>query len=242
MDIVLVIAERPEQAKARVERLGLHGVEAIPCVRDWALVRRSLTAHDISLVTINVDRSKASATFFELLKESVAVPLVAFGDRNDPEQMIWHLDHGAADYIPLSTPHQVVAAKIISLLRMATGGQPLIHAGDLTIDISRRVVNLAGAKISLTPIEFRLLGVLAENMGKACSRRMLLKTVWGDGFEDSSHYLRLYIGYLRKKIEPELGSPRMIVTEWGYGYRLVAPKRQTMRRSARPALRKVNTD
>ncbi len=235
MDIVLVIGERPEQAKALAERLGLHGVEAIPCVRDWPLVRRSLAAHDISLITVDVDRSEASAKFFELLKEAVAVPLVALGNRNDPDQVIWHLDHGAADYIPRSTPDRVVGAKIMSLLRMMTGVLS-IRVGDLTIDIDRRVVSLAGVDISLTPIEFRLLGVLAENVGKACSRGMLLKAVWGDDFEDCSHYLRLYIGYLRQKIEPNPGSPRMIITEWGYGYRLVAPAREAMR-SARPVAR-----
>jgi DNA-binding response OmpR family regulator len=241
MDIVLVIGERSEQAKARAERLGLQGIEAIPCVRDWALVRGSLAAHDISLVTVDVDRSQASAKFFELLHESVAVPVVAFGDRNDTDQAIWHLDHGAADYIPRSTPHQVVAAKIMSILRRATGGLPAIHVGDLTIDIDRRVVSLAGRHISLTPTEFRLLGVLAENVGKACSRRMLLKAVWGDDFEDCLHYLRLYVGYLRQKIEPNPGSPRMIVTEWGYGYKLVAPAREAMRRSARSPARDASS-
>lgn len=236
MNIVLVVGERPEQAKALAERLGLHGVEAIPCVRDWGLVGRSLTAHDISLIAVYVDRSQASARFFELLKGSVAVPLVALGNGNDPDQVIWHLDHGAADYIPRSTSHQVVAAKVISLLRMVTRGVPSIRVGDLTIDIDRRVVSLAEVDISLTPIEFRLLGVLAENMGKACSRGMLLKAVWGDDFEHCSHYLRLYVGYLRQKIELDPGSPRMIVTEWGYGYRLVAPAREALR-SARPVAR-----
>jgi two-component system KDP operon response regulator KdpE len=240
LDIVLVVGERPEQARALAERLGLHGVEAIPCVRDLALVRRSLTAHDISLVTVDVDRSQASARFFELLKESVTAPLVALGVRNDPDQVIWHLDRGAADYIPRATPHQVVAAKIMSLLRMVKGGMPSIRVGDLTIDIDGHVVSLAGVNISLTPIEFRLLGVLAENMGKACSRRMLLKAVWGDDFEDCSHYLRVYVRSLRQKIEPNSGSPRMIVTVWGYGYGLVAPARETKHRSARPVTRALS--
>jgi two-component system KDP operon response regulator KdpE len=93
--------------------------------------------------------------------------------------------------------------------------------------------------VSLTPIEFRLLSVLAENMGKACSRRMLLKAVWGDDFEDCSHYLRLYIGYLRRKIEPNHGSNQMIVTEWGYGYRLVESGRGAKRITARPAVREA---
>jgi two-component system KDP operon response regulator KdpE len=237
LDIVLVVGERPEQAKALAEGLGLHGVEAIPCVRDLGLVHRSLTAHDISLVTVDVDRSQASAKFFESLAEAVAVTLVALGNGNHPDQVIWHLDHGAADYIPRSTPHRVVAAKVMSLLRMVPSGVSPICVGDLTIDIDRRLVSLAGVYISLTPIEFRLLGVLAENVGKACTRRMLLKAVWGDDFEDCSHYLRVYVRSLRQKIEARPDSPRMIFTEWGYGYRLVAPQTKPTRRSARSAAR-----
>ncbi len=238
MDIVLVIGERPERAQALAERLGLYGVEAIPCARDWNLIQRSLTAHSVRLVTIDVDGSQASAGIFGLLKASVAVPLIVLGVRNDPHQMIWYLDHGAADYIPRSTPDRVMAAKILSLLRMIAVGVKTssIRVGNLTIDLDRRLVSQSGVNISLTPIEFRLLGVLAENMGKACSRRMLLKAVWGDDFEHCSHYVRLYIGYLRRKIEPNHGSAQMIVTEWGYGYRLVESTREAGRRSARPAV------
>jgi len=243
LDIVLVIGERPERAQALAERLGLYGVEAIPCARDWNLVQRSLTAYDVRLATVDVDGSQASVRIFELLKASVAVPLIVLGVRNDPHQMIWYLEQGAADYIPRSTPHRVMAAKILSLLRMMAVGVKTssIRVGNLTIDLDRRSVSQLGVNISLTPIEFRLLGVLAENVGKACSRRMLLKAVWGDDFEDCSHYLRLYIGYLRRKIEPNHGSAQMIVTEWGYGYRLVESARGARRRSARPAVQEASS-
>ena len=243
MDIVLVIGERPERAQALAERLGLYGVEAIPCASDWNLIQRSLTAHDVRLVTVDVDESQESARIFELLKASVSVPLVVLGVRSDSHQMIWYLDQGAADYIPRSTPHRAMAAKILSILRMMAVRVKTssIRAGNLTIDLDRRSVSHLGVDISLTPIEFRLLGILAENMGKACSRRMLLKAVWGDDFENCSHYLRLYIGYLRRKIEPDHGSAQMIVTEWGYGYRLVETAQGARRRPARPAVQEASS-
>ena len=243
LDVVLVIGERPERAQALAERLGLYGVEAVPCARDWNLIQRSLTAHDVRLVTVDVDRSQASAKIFELLEESLSVPLIVLGVRNDPDQMIWYLDHGAADYIQRSAPHQVMAAKILSLLRMMAVGTKTssIRVGSLVVDLDRRLVTESGVNISLTPIEFRLLIVLAENVGKACSRRMLLKAVWGDDFEDCSHYLRLYIGYLRRKIEPNHGSTQMIATEWGYGYRLVESAAGARRRSARPVVQKASS-
>ncbi len=79
-------------------------------------------------------------------------------------------------------------------------------------------------EISLTPLEFRLLKELATNKGRPCRHKDLLKTVWGEDFTNCSHYLRLYVGYLRQKLEDNPRRPRMLLTEWGYGYRLVEPK------------------
>ncbi len=241
MDIVLVIGERPERARALAERLGIHGVEAIPCARDWKLVHRSLLSHDVSLVTVDIDRSQASARFFELLKELVAIPVLVMGLRNDPDRFIWYLDHGAVDYIPRSTPDRAVAAKIMSLLRTMSDVEPTasIRVGNLTIDLDSYSVSRAGAPVPLTPIEFRLLRVLAENAGRACSRGELLERVWGEDFRDCSHYLRLYMGYLRNKLEDNPRRPKVLMTEWGYGYRLVGAERRGSLMKARAAMRIV---
>jgi two-component system KDP operon response regulator KdpE len=100
-------------------------------------------------------------------------------------------------------PPTILAAKIKTFVR---NGQPdapagVIRLGTLTIDLDRYAVSRSGEPIALTPIEFRLLRVLAENAGKVCSHQMLLDRVWGEDFLDCSHYLRLYVGYLRHKLE-----------------------------------------
>lgn len=233
MKIILVIGDRPEQAQALAERLGIFGIEAIPCARDWKLAVRCLTSHQISLILLRVDKSQKSSEFFSTLQELTEVPITAFGIGTDADHVIWYLENGSADYIPANTPINVLAAKLLSQLRMGredpVQGRGVIHLRDLSIELDARIVTRARQAISLTPLEFKLLSVLAENAGSACSRQMLLERVWGEDFQSCAHYLRLYIGYLRQKLEVDPARPRLLLTEWGYGYRLVKP-RQVERR------------
>ena len=111
----------------------------------------------------------------------------------------------------------------------------VLRVGSLEIDADHYQVRKAGKPIALTPTEFRVLRVLAENVGKPCSHKMLLERVWGEDFGQCSHYLRLYVGYLRQKIEDDPKKPRHLLTEWGIGYRLVSDVRSVERRSTRTA-------
>jgi two-component system KDP operon response regulator KdpE len=96
---------------------------------------------------------------------------------------------------------------------------PVIRAGDLEIDLPRHVVTRGGRQVHLTPTEFALLEQFATNPGKLMTHRWLLQKVWGDGYQAQSNYLRVYVAGLRKKLEPEPGSPSLILTEPGVGYR-----------------------
>jgi two-component system KDP operon response regulator KdpE len=225
VNVVLVVGERPEQASALAERLGVLGLEAIPSAREWKLAVRCLTSHQVSLILLDVDKNRGSRRFFELLREVVDIPIIARGSVSAADEAIWYLDNGAADYVPRTIPPTVLLAKVRTFLR---GLQPenaagFIRLGDLMIDLDRYSVTRSGEPVALTPIEFRLLRVLAENAGKVCSHQMLLDRVWGEDFLDCSHYLRLYIGYLRQKLEEDPRRPKVVLTEWGYGYRLVEP-------------------
>jgi two-component system KDP operon response regulator KdpE len=241
VNIVLVIGERPEQADALAQRLGILGVEAIPSARDWKLAVRCLTSHRVDLILLDVEDSDASRDFYELIRDLATVPVLARGSYASAEQVVWYLDHGAADYISRTVPTSVLVAKVTSLLRSPALAKPsagALRVGELTIDLDRYVVTKGARQISLTPLEFRLLRVLAENRGKACSHKALLERVWGEDFQDCSHYLRLYIGYLRQKVEDNPRRPNLLLTEWGYGYRLVEPEPQetsVRRRSLRMA-------
>jgi DNA-binding response OmpR family regulator len=245
LKIILVIGERPEQATALAQRLGVSGLETIPCARDWKLAVRCLTSHNISLIVAGVDRSPESAEFFMTMRELTDVPIVAFGAGNDANSIVWHLEHGAADYIPAASPANVLAARLALRLKDGEPAQDrqVVRIRDLTIDTAARTVTRGNRVISLTPLEFRLLAVLTDNLGRSCSRQMLLERVWGKDFQDCTHYLRLYVGYLRQKIEVDPGRPRYLLTEWGYGYRLVEPTRTAERTPAvrQPQLRTAST-
>ena len=237
MSVVLVVGKGPDQSRANAERLGLLGVEAIPCARDWKLAVRSLVAHDVSLVLLDVDHSEDSHAFFGTLNDVCDIPVIVRGVMTDAESVVQYLESGAADFVGLATSFPVLAAKMQSLLRSteSNGSVPTrIEVGDVTIDVQSRTVTKGAREISLTPLEYRLLNELAVNIGRPCGRKDLLKSVWGEDFEDCSHYLRLYVGYLRQKLEDNPHRPRMLLTNWGFGYRLVAPK---VRASARGSLR-----
>ncbi|MEX1193710.1 MAG: response regulator transcription factor [Dehalococcoidia bacterium] len=239
MESVLVIGERPEQAQALAERLGLCGVEAIPCARELKLAVRSITSNSVSVVLLDVDSRPETIDFFRLFHDLTDVPMVVRGTTSDREQLIWYLDNGAADYVSRITKPEVLAAKLQSLLRAVRPARPAkgtIRIGSVLIDLDDYLVSKDGITVALTPIEFRLLRVLAENIGRACSRNELLERVWGEDFKDCAHYLRLYMAYLRNKLEDNPRSPKILLTEWGYGYRLVEAE-AGRRRGLRAAFR-----
>ncbi|MDO8616799.1 MAG: winged helix-turn-helix domain-containing protein [Dehalococcoidia bacterium] len=219
------------------ERLGILGVEAIPSAREWKLAVRCLTSHKVSLILLDVGDDAGSREFFELVREVTDIPIVARGSVALAEQAVWYLNNGAVDYVSRTIPSAVLVAKISSFLQAVTAGANTgyIRLGDLAIDLDHYSVTRSGQGVALTPIEFRLLRVLAENAGKACSHQVLLDRVWGSEFRDCSHYLRLYMGYLRQKLEDDPKRPKILLTEWGYGYRLVDAQKQDAR-----ALRRVS--
>jgi len=240
VNTVLVVGGKPEQANALAASLGILGVEAIASARDVRLAVRSLVAHRISLIVLDIDSSAQSREFFVTLHELTDLPIMARGATADTDQIISYLELGAVDYIGKSTPPTVLAAKIQSQLRSVAAGLPaspgVVHAGELTIDLHSRTVLKGAEEVALTPLEYRLLSVLAQNVGKACAREELLEKVWGRDFTNCAHYLRLYIGYLRQKLEQEPSRPRLLMNEWGYGYRLIDPGLVVKRRRV-PSLR-----
>jgi two-component system KDP operon response regulator KdpE len=227
VNVVLVVGERPEQANVLAVRLGLLGIEAIPCARDWKLAVRSLMTHDVSLILLDVDASEDSLTVFDILNDVSDVPVIARGVMADADNVVAYLESGAADFVARTTPPPVLAAKIQSFLRSVQSDESSpgsIQIGEIALDPRSRTVRKGAEEVSLTPLEYRLLSELAANKGRPCRHADLLRSVWGEDFVNCSHYLRLYVGYLRQKLEDNPHRPRMLLTQWGYGYRLVEPK------------------
>ena len=229
MKVVLVIGEKPQQVNALAERLGLLGVEAIPCARDRELAVGSLTAHDVSLVLLDVDDSEDSLAFFEALKDISDVPVLARGKTGKTDNVVFYLESGAAGFVAKTATPPVLAARIQALLRSVQSSgrtSASIEIGGISIDLRRQRVTKGTVEVSLTLLEYRLLIELAANKGGVCGHKDLLKNVWGEDFTRTED-LHRYVKQLRQKLEDNPRHPRMLMNARGRGYRLVEPKAAT---------------
>jgi two-component system KDP operon response regulator KdpE len=157
-----------------------------------------------------------------LIREWSRVPILILSVHDQEGDKIAALDSGADDYITKPFGIGELLARMRSALRRveqaATG--PVIRCGELVIDLNLRQVTVAGQEVQLTPTEYNLLRVLATQGGKVLTHRQLLREVWGAGYEQDLHVLRVNVSNLRRKIEPSAMRPQYILTEPGVGYRL----------------------
>jgi two-component system KDP operon response regulator KdpE len=159
------------------------------------------------------------------LREWTAVPIIVLSARGQESDKIAALDAGADDY--LSKPFGVgeLLARMRVALRHAARashdtGSPIFALDELQVDLARRRVSVRGAEVHLTPIEYRLLTALVRHAGRVVTHRQLLREVWGQPYSEQTHYLRVFMGALRRKLEADPARPRYLLTEPGVGYRL----------------------
>ena len=162
--------------------------------------------------------------FIRDLRQWSAVPVIVLSARSEESDKIAALDAGADDY--LSKPFGIgeLQARLRVALRRhsaTTAPDPLVKFSDVTVDLAARVIHRGEEEVHLTPIEFRLLAVLLNNAGKVLTQRQLLNQVWGPNAVEHSHYLRIYMGHLRQKLEQDPARPRHFITETGIGYRFM---------------------
>ncbi len=158
------------------------------------------------------------------LRTWTEAPVIVLSAVGEEREKIAALDAGADDYVTKPFSVDELLARLRAVLRRhAPESGPLIEIGGLRIDVPDRAVQRDGERIKLTPHEFDLLRVLAQNRGKLLTHRMLLRGVWGPAYQVEAHYLHVYVSHLRAKIEPDPARPRYILTEPGAGYRLVDP-------------------
>ena len=160
-----------------------------------------------------------------------AVPIIVLSARSDETDKIAALDAGADDYLTKPFGVGELLARVRANLRrprvaggdgsVADDADRLFRFGEVELDRQARIVRRAGAEVHLTPIEYRLLGVLVANAGRVLTHRQLLKEVWGPSHAEQSHYLRIYMGHLRQKLEVDPAQPRHLLTETAVGYRLL---------------------
>ncbi len=164
-------------------------------------------------------------TFIDHFRSWSQAPILILSARIHEADKITALDRGADDY--LSKPFSIgeLLARMRVQLRRGpkteSGTSPRLEFGDVVIDFVQRTVTKAGQSVNITPTEYRLLTALTRIPGKMMTQSALMKEVWGPNFKDSTHYLRIYVGHLRRKLENDPSQPQHLITETGVGYRFV---------------------
>jgi two-component system KDP operon response regulator KdpE len=159
------------------------------------------------------------------LREWTSTPIIVLSARNQEHDKVDALDAGADDYLtkPFGTAELLARLRVAlrHAIQAAQGSdEPIFASGDLRVDLAHRRVFLDAQEVHLTPIEYKLLQMLVQHAGKVVTRKQLLHDVWGPSYVDEMHYLRVYMGQLRHKLEADPTRPRHLITEPGVGYRL----------------------
>ena len=220
---VLVVDDEPQIQKLLKVSLGAHGYEMEEALTGEAGIRlAAMVKPDFMLVDLGLPDMDGKAVVAAIRDWSQA-PIIVLTARDQEQEKIEALDAGADDYVtkPFSVG-ELMARMRVSLRRVAAPEhEPVLHCGELTIDLVQRRVSVGEREIKLTPTEYELLKILAQFRGRVVTHKQLLKAVWGNNYDDDTHYIRVYIGQLRRKIEEYPTQPRYITTESGIGYRMM---------------------
>jgi two-component system KDP operon response regulator KdpE len=218
---VLVADDEPQIRRALTMALRGHGyeVEAAEDGED-ALARLAAWSPDVLVLDLVMPKMDG----FDVLREVRTwseLPIIVLSARGREADKVTALDLGADDYLTKPFGIDELLARLRAVLRRTRPTvEDIIHVQNVTIDIRNHVVTRDGQDIHLTPTEFDLLAVLATSAGKVMTHRLLLERVWGGYAADNAQQLRVYINYLRRKLETDPAEPTLIVTEPGIGYRL----------------------
>jgi two-component system KDP operon response regulator KdpE len=221
---VLVVEDEPQVMRFLRAALPGHGYAIVEATTgSEALVQATTRGPDLVLLDLGLpDIDGIEVT--RRLREWSTVPIIVLSARGEERSKIEALDAGADDY--LTKPFgagELLARMRVALRNAARLGEepdPVFEAGELRVDLGARRVYANGAEVRLTRTEYRLLATLVKHAGKVLTHRQLLREVWGPGSVDQSHYLRVYMGQLRHKLEKNPARPQRLLTETGVGYRL----------------------
>jgi len=222
---VLIVEDEPQMLKFLRTCLDTEGYRVIEATRGAEAIELART-HNPDLILLDLglpDMDGMEVT--TKLREWCVQPIIVISARGQEEDKVRALDVGADDYLtkPFGTG-ELMARIRVALRRSARTGQdtadPRIIIGELEIDLDKRRVLARGEEVHLTPNEYKLLTVLMKNGGKVLTHRQLLKDVWGPAYATQTHYLRVYMGQLRHKLEKDPARPVYLMTEPGVGYRL----------------------
>ncbi|MXS76926.1 response regulator [Nitrosomonas sp. JL21] len=188
------------------------------------LIEASTRQPDLAIIDLGLPDLEGKEVIRQIRGWS-EMPIVVLSARDREEEKVAALNIGADDYLtkPFGIPELV--ARVRAHLRRCQSnenqGDPKAHFGDVTVDLAAHTVTRADKEIHLTPIEYRLLLTLINARGRVITHNQLMLAVWGPNYSERSHYLRIYMGHLRQKLERNPAQPEFLLTELGVGYRLV---------------------
>jgi two-component system, OmpR family, KDP operon response regulator KdpE len=192
---------------------------------------RSATLKPSDLVILDLGLPDMDgAEVLERLRAWSSVPVIVLSVRGSEAEKVRLLEIGADDYVVKPFGMAELLARAHSAMRRqlrTARGEPVVRFGPLSIDFTARAVFISDQRLTLTPKEYRLLQILAQHSGNVVTHQFLLREVWGNDHIDDTHYLRIFVRKLRRKIEADPTQPRILLTELGVGYRLVSADGQT---------------
>ena len=217
---ILVVDDEPQILRALQTNLRGAGYEVdTAATAEAALATAAMRPPDAVILDLVLPDGRGTDVCRELRRWSAA-PVLLLSVVGEEQEKVAALDAGADDYV--EKPFGVARLRA-ALRRAGPPGGPVLEIGELAVDLEKRLVTVQGRAVQLTPHEFGLLRLLAQNEGKLLTHPTILREVWGPAYGDESHYLHVYVSQLRRKIEPDPARPRYVLTEPGVGYRLVNP-------------------
>ncbi|MGE9550811.1 two-component system response regulator KdpE [Erwinia amylovora] len=226
MTTVLIVED--EKEIRRFLRLALEGEELRVFDADTlqrGLIEAATRKPDLVILDLGLPDGDGN-DFIREIRQWSAIPVIVLSARSDEQDKIAALDAGADDFLtkPFGVGELMARVRVALRHRGNTTSQaPAVEItfSEVRVDIPARRVTRSGEDLHLTPIEFRLLVSLLNNAGKVMTQRQLLNQVWGPNAVEHSHYLRIYMGHLRQKLEVDPTQPRHLITETGVGYRFM---------------------
>jgi two-component system KDP operon response regulator KdpE len=225
---VLVVDDEPQILRALQMKLRGAGytVETAATAKE-ALMKAGMRPPEAIVLDLLLPDGSGTDVCRELRRWNSA-PILVLSAVGEEKEKIEALDAGADDYVTKPFSGDELLARLRAALRRATPSpDPVLEIGELRLDLEKRAVTMSDTPISLTPIEYDLLRLLAENRGKLLTHPMILRAIWGPAFQEESNYLHVHVSHLRRKIEPDPTRPRYLLNQAGVGYRLVDPSENT---------------
>ncbi|MEK8073970.1 response regulator [Rhodococcoides navarretei] len=220
----LVVDDEPQIVRALRINLNVRGFEVVSAASGGEALRVAANFHpDIVILDLglpDIDGIDVIAG----LRGWTDVPILVLSARTDSADTVEALDAGADDFVTKPFGMDELLARLRAALRRGphSVAEPVVQTADFTVDLAAKTVVREGASVHLTRTEWGVLELLVRNEGKLVSQKEILRTVWGPGHERETHYLRIYLGQLRQKLERDPAAPVHLITETGMGYRFVS--------------------